>query len=89
MPRPDAVVGELPPVLRDSVERWAGSPLVGPPDGAPRAARLLELIGTDGGARLIEDPASWEPTYGRPAEAQARWELAHGRPLPDTAGRPR
>jgi tRNA threonylcarbamoyladenosine biosynthesis protein TsaB len=27
------------------------------------------------------DLASWEPTYGRLAEAQVRWEAAHGRPL--------
>ncbi|HET7586023.1 MAG TPA: tRNA (adenosine(37)-N6)-threonylcarbamoyltransferase complex dimerization subunit type 1 TsaB [Gemmatimonadaceae bacterium] len=26
--------------------------------------------------------SSWEPAYGRPAEAQARWEAAHGRALP-------
>jgi hypothetical protein len=25
--------------------------------------------------------ASWEPDYGRLAEAQVRWETAHGRPL--------
>lgn len=25
---------------------------------------------------------SWEPEYGRLAEAQVRWEAAHGRPLP-------
>jgi tRNA threonylcarbamoyladenosine biosynthesis protein TsaB len=28
------------------------------------------------------DLASWEPEYGRLAEAQVRWEAAHGRPLP-------
>jgi tRNA threonylcarbamoyladenosine biosynthesis protein TsaB len=27
------------------------------------------------------DLASWEPTYGRLAEAQVRWEAVHGRPL--------
>jgi tRNA threonylcarbamoyladenosine biosynthesis protein TsaB len=27
------------------------------------------------------DLASWEPDYGRLAEAQVRWETAHGRPL--------
>ena len=27
------------------------------------------------------DLATWEPDYGRLAEAQARWEAAHGRPL--------
>jgi tRNA threonylcarbamoyladenosine biosynthesis protein TsaB len=28
------------------------------------------------------DLSTWEPNYGRAAEAQARWETAHGRPLP-------
>jgi tRNA threonylcarbamoyladenosine biosynthesis protein TsaB len=28
------------------------------------------------------DLASWEPAYGRLAEAQVKWEAAHGRPLP-------
>lgn len=28
--------------------------------------------------------ASWEPMYGRLAEAQVKWEESHGRPLPDT-----
>lgn len=27
------------------------------------------------------DPRSWEPDYGRLAEAQVKWEAAHGRPL--------
>jgi tRNA threonylcarbamoyladenosine biosynthesis protein TsaB len=33
-------------------------------------------------ARGPVDLASWEPSYGRLAEAQVRWESAHGRPLP-------
>ncbi len=28
------------------------------------------------------DVASWEPSYGRLAEAQVRWESTHGKPLP-------
>jgi len=27
-----------------------------------------------------------EPTYGRPAEAQAKWEARHGRALPHPPG---
>jgi hypothetical protein len=27
------------------------------------------------------DLATWEPQYGRVAEAQAKWEREHGRPL--------
>jgi tRNA threonylcarbamoyladenosine biosynthesis protein TsaB len=47
----------------------------------PRAsgvARLEELLATRGPV----DVRSWEPAYGRLAEAQVRWESAHGRPLP-------
>jgi len=42
------------------------------------AAPLLESIIEKGPVDL----ASWEPDYGRLAEAQVRWEAAHGRPLP-------
>ena len=41
------------------------------------AARLLGAITESGPVDL----ASWEPNYGRLAEAQVRWEAAHGRPL--------
>lgn len=41
------------------------------------AAALLRLAELPGGAALVEDPASWEPSYGRPAEAEAR-RLAAG-----------
>jgi tRNA threonylcarbamoyladenosine biosynthesis protein TsaB len=27
------------------------------------------------------DLNTWEPAYGRLAEAQVKWEAAHGRPL--------
>ena len=86
--RPDIVVGEAPAPAVALLEQWAGSPVIGPPDGAPQAARLLDLIGRPGGAHEIEAVTHWEPLYGRPAEAQARWETAHGRPLPDSVGSP-
>src|SRR6266550_5261364 len=41
------------------------------------AARLMNQI-VDAGSIAIE---TWEPDYGRLAEAQVRWEAAHGRPL--------
>lgn len=41
------------------------------------AARMLDTI-LDGGPCDIE---TWEPLYGRLAEAQVRWEAAHGRSL--------
>jgi tRNA threonylcarbamoyladenosine biosynthesis protein TsaB len=40
-------------------------------------APLLESLLASGPVDL----ASWEPSYGRLAEAQVRWEAAHGRPL--------
>ena len=42
--------------------------------GAARLAAWLDLL------RPV-DAATWEPDYGRLAEAQVRWERAHGRPL--------
>lgn len=62
----------------------AGAVLVGPNEavgGEPAARGVLHL------ERLLAsrgavDIASWEPDYGRLAEAQVRWEATHGRPLP-------
>jgi tRNA threonylcarbamoyladenosine biosynthesis protein TsaB len=85
---PALVVGEAPAEILAALESWVGRPVIGPPEGSPRAARLLDLIGRPGGASLVEDARNWEPVYGRPAEAQARWEMAHGRPLPDSVGSP-
>ncbi len=84
--RPDVVVGEAPPEARAVLERWIGRKVIGPPEGSPRAGRLLDLVRRRGGAKLIEAVRGWEPVYGRPAEAQARWESVHGRPLPDSIG---
>lgn len=86
--RPAAVIGDAPPDVLAILERWVGRPVIGPPDGWPRAALLLDLVGREGGAREVPAVAEWEPVYGRPAEAQARWESAHGRPLPDSVGSP-
>lgn len=60
---------------RDATLLIAGLDGVGPRVGD--VARLLD--------RVIErghvDLASWEPKYGRLAEAQVRWEKASGKPL--------
>jgi tRNA threonylcarbamoyladenosine biosynthesis protein TsaB len=66
--------------------RSHGAVLIGPDEacvGRPHASGLVRL------SRLVEDAGrvdlpSWEPVYGRLAEAQVKWEVAHGRPL-DTA----
>ncbi len=49
-------------------------------EAAPHARGVVRLSGH----RALETPvdlASWEPDYGRLAEAQVRWEAAHGRAL--------
>jgi tRNA threonylcarbamoyladenosine biosynthesis protein TsaB len=86
---PAAIVGEAPAEILLELETWIGRPVIGPPEGSPRAARLLDLLGQPGGAVRVEAVRDWEPAYGRPAEAQARWEMVHGRPLPDSVGSPR
>ena len=86
--RPDIVVGEAPASVLAGLEDWLGRPVIGPPEGTPHAARLLDLVGRSGGAHQIQAVSEWEPLYGRPAEAQARWETVHGRPLPDSVGSP-
>lgn len=77
-----------PTVVRaDAVASLAGSldaRLAGP--APPRAAWLLELVARKGGTVAVTNVQSWEPVYGRPAEAQAKWEREHGRTLPDPAG---
>lgn len=67
------------------VERAAAARamLIGPDEteaAAPHArgvARCLALIADAGPVDL----ASWEPVYGRLAEAQVKWEATHGRTL--------
>jgi tRNA threonylcarbamoyl adenosine modification protein YeaZ len=86
VPQPARLVGDLPEPLASLIEGWSGRRLVRSPDGAARARSLLDLVGRVGGARRLTEVTSWEPEYGRPAEAQARWERVHGQPLPDPAG---
>jgi tRNA threonylcarbamoyladenosine biosynthesis protein TsaB len=68
--------------LEDEVVRY-GAKLAGPArdeDEMPHArgvARVLDPVIASGPVSLD----SWEPMYGRLAEAQVKWEAAHGRPL--------
>jgi tRNA threonylcarbamoyladenosine biosynthesis protein TsaB len=87
--QPHLGVGEAPADILALLEGWIGRPVVGGAEGAPHAVQLLHLVGRPGGAWPVDNPRDWEPTYGRPAEAQARWESVHGRPLPDSVGSPR
>lgn len=63
--------------------RTAGARIAGPGrevDVVPHA-RGVARLGSHPGLRQPVDIASWEPDYGRLAEAQVRWEAAHGRSL--------
>jgi tRNA threonylcarbamoyladenosine biosynthesis protein TsaB len=82
--RPRLVVGDGAVRYADDVARWIGAPPVPLESLPPAAPLLLALLEREGAARVIADPGSAEPVYGRPAEAQARWEASHGRPLPDS-----
>lgn len=79
-PPPDLVAGDGPEaLLQDLGRRWQVP--VATRDEAHADARSLLELDAAGATRVVADPASWEPVYGRPAEAQARWEREHGRPL--------
>ena len=69
--------------LHDFAAQEPATKVIGPGqqiDGRPHARGVAPILDS-----LIEagpvDLASWEPDYGRLAEAQVRWEAAHGRPL--------
>lgn len=47
----------------------------------PDASAIVRVTGSWRDAPVTL--ASWEPMYGRLAEAQVKWEESHGRPLPD------
>ena len=79
----DAVVGGVPERLRAAVREATGREPIVAEAALPDARRLLDLDQLHGGTVAVADPARWQPTYGRPAEAQAVWERTHGRPLPD------
>ena len=49
-------------------------------EAAPHARGVVRLMAHPS-LRSSVDLASWEPDYGRLAEAQVRWESAHGRSL--------
>jgi tRNA threonylcarbamoyladenosine biosynthesis protein TsaB len=81
--RPRLVVGDGAVRYAADVQAWVSEPPVPLDQLPPTATMLLGLVERAGAARVIDDLASAEPVYGRPAEAQARWEARHGRPLPD------
>ncbi len=80
--RPLVAVGDGAMRYAEEVAGWTGRPPVSLEALPPVASSLLSLGGRDGAMRPLADPATAEPEYGRPAEAQAKWEARHGRPLP-------
>jgi tRNA threonylcarbamoyladenosine biosynthesis protein TsaB len=85
--RPALLAAAISPASLAELDGWAERTVV-PPEASPRAESLLALLDLADGARRVDDVLTWEPEYGRPAEAQARWEQAHGRPLASAAGGP-
>ncbi len=59
-----------------------GAQIVGPAESPHRSphARGFGMLISQGIAHSVE-MTTWEPEYGRKAEAQVRWEAAHGREL--------
>ncbi len=69
--------------LTEAAARDGAVRVIGPGqanDARPHARGVAGVLSSivEGGP---VDLASWEPEYGRLAEAQVRWEAAHGRPL--------
>lgn len=81
--RPAVVVGDGATRYAEAVLRWSGVAPVYLESLIPNATTLLGVFTREGGTRLVDDPLSAEPVYGRPAEAQVKWEARHGRPLRD------
>ncbi len=74
--QPAFAVGDGASLFGEEVREWIGrDPGVEPAFG-PSAAALLELLDVDGAVVPVEDPESFEPDYGRLAEAQVRLERA-------------
>lgn len=84
--RPLIAVGDGAVRYAEEALAWTGRPPLGLEALPPVAGSLLALAAREGATRLLADPASAEPAYGRPAEAQAKWEARHGRPLPHSSG---
>jgi tRNA threonylcarbamoyladenosine biosynthesis protein TsaB len=83
------VIGRGPVAVLEAVEHRFAAATKHLGEHWPSAGVLLGLVDRLGGTIRVDDIATWQPVYGRLAEAQALWEQRHGRPLPDpdrTAG---
>jgi tRNA threonylcarbamoyladenosine biosynthesis protein TsaB len=73
----------LPTSAVEPTARAEGRTTIGPGftiDAEPHARGLARLADSPGCVEPVH-LASWEPSYGRLAEAQVRWEREHGRRL--------
>jgi tRNA threonylcarbamoyladenosine biosynthesis protein TsaB len=77
--RPIQAVGDGAQRYAREIEDWIGRPPLAVEQLPAVAGSLLAL------APLAGYPATGEPIYGRPAEAQVRWEARYGRSLPDSS----
>lgn len=83
----DGIVTLVPTLDVENIARESGRALIGPGFGknlkphARGTRRMLDQILAAGPCDL----STWEPAYGRLAEAQVKWEAAHGRPLATNA----
>jgi tRNA threonylcarbamoyladenosine biosynthesis protein TsaB len=79
------VAGDASRSSRAELERHAnehGARIIGPSESPamnPHARGFSRLI--QAGIAMQVEMTTWEPNYGRKAEAQVRWEAAHGREL--------
>jgi tRNA threonylcarbamoyladenosine biosynthesis protein TsaB len=79
----DGIVTLVPTADVEKIARNSGRDAIGPGFGknlkphVRGTRRMLDQIIADGPCDLN----TWEPAYGRLAEAQVKWEAAHGRPL--------
>ncbi|PYO89948.1 MAG: tRNA (adenosine(37)-N6)-threonylcarbamoyltransferase complex dimerization subunit type 1 TsaB [Gemmatimonadetes bacterium] len=76
---PALAVGDGAERYREEIATWIGRPPLALETSPPVAGSLLAL------APIVGYPATGEPVYGRPAEAQVKWETSHGRPLPHSS----
>jgi len=74
--KPSVAVGDGALLHHEAALAWAGTVPIGPPDLVPRASSLLDLMAVEGACKRIENPETFEPEYGRLAEAQVRLERA-------------
>jgi len=84
----DAIAAEssttiVPRTALDAFARMHSARLIGPAEALSVSphARGAAVLGTLVAWPAPADLATWEPEYGRLAEAQVRWEAVHGRAL--------